>query len=351
MRWDIFCRVVDNFGDIGFCWRLAADLASRGESPRLWLDDAAALRWLAPSGAARSGVEVRAWDEADAATTPGEVVIEAFGCDPPPGFVSAMSRRPPLWINLEHLSAEAYVERCHGLPSPQSAGPGLGMTKWFFYPGFTPRTGGLLREPGLIAAQLDFDRVDWLAERGWAPHAGERVVTLFCYDNPRLADLLADLGDRPTLLLAAPGAASRAIEDWPGSDRRPLLRCIAMPWLAQTDYDRLLWSADLNFVRGEDSFVRAQWASAPMVWQIYPQDDGAHAEKLAAFLALQTATATPDLAQDIGALWRGWNGLADWPRNWPDLVGWRSMSRQWRETLLAQDDLASQLLRFVSVRL
>jgi uncharacterized repeat protein (TIGR03837 family) len=351
MRWDIFCRVVDNFGDIGFCWRLAADLASRGESPRLWLDDDSALGWLVPSGTAQSGVDVRAWTEADVTTKPGEVVIEAFGCDPPPGFVAAMTRRQPLWINLEHLSAEAYVERCHGLPSPQSAGPGIGMTKWFFFPGFTPRTGGLLREPGLIAAQLDFDRLDWLARRGWAPQAGERVVTLFCYDNPRLADLLTDLDDRPTLLLAAPGAATRAIESWSGSGKKGLLRCIALPWLAQTDYDRLLWSADLNFVRGEDSFVRAQWAGAPFVWQIYPQDDGAHAEKLTAFLALQTATMTPELAAGLSALWRSWNGLADWPTAWPDPVGWRSISEQWRAGLLAHDDLVSQLLRFAAVRL
>jgi hypothetical protein len=23
LHWDIFCRVIDNFGDIGVCWRLA----------------------------------------------------------------------------------------------------------------------------------------------------------------------------------------------------------------------------------------------------------------------------------------------------------------------------------------
>src|SRR5512145_3453369 len=100
MLWDLFCRVVDNHGDIGVCWRLAADLAARGERLRLWVDDASALAWMAPQGA--PGVEVFAWGGAQhAGGDPGDVVIEVFGCDPPAGFVARMSAmaRPPCWIN------------------------------------------------------------------------------------------------------------------------------------------------------------------------------------------------------------------------------------------------------------
>ncbi len=61
MHWDLFCRVIDNFGDIGVCWRLAADLGARGESVRLWVDDASALAWMAPQGSA--GVEVLRWTD------------------------------------------------------------------------------------------------------------------------------------------------------------------------------------------------------------------------------------------------------------------------------------------------
>lgn len=39
--WDIFCSVVDNYGDIGVCWRLAVNLAQRGQRVRLWIDDSA----------------------------------------------------------------------------------------------------------------------------------------------------------------------------------------------------------------------------------------------------------------------------------------------------------------------
>ena len=86
MLWDLFCRVVDNFGDVGVCWRAAADLASRGEQVRLWLDDASALAWMAPGG--REGVQVLPWESASAENAPGDVVIEAFGCELPAAFVA-----------------------------------------------------------------------------------------------------------------------------------------------------------------------------------------------------------------------------------------------------------------------
>ncbi|MFY9509440.1 MAG: elongation factor P maturation arginine rhamnosyltransferase EarP, partial [Rubrivivax sp.] len=302
MRWDLFCRVVDNFGDIGVCWRLACDLAARGEQVRLWVDDASALAWMAPAGC--TGVAVAGLD---APGDPGDVVIEAFGCDPPPAFVAAMAAHKshrPLWINLEYLSAEAYVERSHGLPSPQANG----LTKWFFYPGFTPRTGGLLREPGLLAARAAFDREAWLATLGLVLRPGERVATLFCYENPALPALLQALADTPTLLLLTPGHAQHQVL---AHVLPPGVRSAALPWLDQPGFDRLLWAGDLNFVRGEDSIVRALWAAAPCVWQIYPQHDGVHADKLQALL--DRLPPVPGLA----ALWQAWNGLRqDWPA-WP----------------------------------
>jgi uncharacterized repeat protein (TIGR03837 family) len=189
LQWDLFCRVVDNFGDIGVCWRLAADLASRGEHVRLWVDDASALTWMAPAGAER--VTVVPWRDEMPAIEPGDVVIEAFGCNPPAPFVTAMAARavPPVWINLEYLSAEGYVERSHRLPSQHASG----LKKWFFYPGFTPRTGGLLREADLLARQQRFDRDAWLRSAGATRHDGEQVVSLFCYDNPAVPELLERL--------------------------------------------------------------------------------------------------------------------------------------------------------------
>jgi uncharacterized repeat protein (TIGR03837 family) len=341
MHWDLFCRVIDNFGDIGVCWRLAADLGARGQHVRLWVDDPSALAWMAPGGA--PGVELRHWCDDTASAEPGEVVIEAFGCDPPPGFVQRMARRarPPLWINLEYLSAEAYVRRNHGLRSPQPNG----LPKWFFYPGFEPGTGGLIREPGLMAERRGFDRRAWLQARGIGVGPGERVVSLFCYPGAPVDALLHTLADAPTLLLATPGAASQAVQQAPRA-----LRCVALPWLSQPEYDRLLWACDLNFVRGEDSFVRAQWAGAPFVWQIYPQHDAAHAAKLDAFLGLMLQGADPGLVGAVRGLWRAWNGLHGGALALPQAAPWQAQALHWRERLLTQADLGSQLLGFVAER-
>ena len=339
LHWDVFCRVIDNHGDIGVCWRLAADLASRGDAVRLWADDASALAWMAPGGA--PGVTVRPWPAETDPGEPGDVVVEAFGCELPDGFVAAMAARPtpPVWINLEYLSAEDYVERSHRLQSPRLRDPGRGLVKWFYYPGFTAATGGLLREPPLAAERDRFDRAAWLESQGIGVRPGERLASIFCYPNPALAELAARLADRPTLLLLTPGL--RLDGPLPES-----VRTHALPWLPQPGYDRLLWSCDLNFVRGEDSFVRAQWAGRPFVWHIYPQDDGAHVEKLQAFLGRFLAGADAATAAGARAWWAGWNGLAPLPATLPSLAHWAARCESWRAGLEAREDLVTGLRQF-----
>jgi uncharacterized repeat protein (TIGR03837 family) len=351
MDWDVFCRVIDNHGDVGVCWRLAADLGARGEQVRLWVDDSRALAWMAPRGA--PGVSLIHWTAPLPAVEPGAVVIEAFGCDPPPAFVARMAaqRVPPLWINLEYLSAEPYALRCHGLPSPQLQGPGAGLTKWFFYPGFTPDSGGLLREADAPGAG-DGSNDQWLATHGVPPRTGERRVSLFAYADAPIEALLERLDDGPTLVLLAAGAAQApALALFDASGRRGRhLRAHALPWLDQPGYDRLLRACDINFARGEDSIVRAMWAGAPFVWQIYAQADGAHAAKLEALLDRLLAHGAPTLAGELRALWRAWNGLGAWPAALPDAPAWRALCLAWRRDLTAQDDLTSRLLGFVAAK-
>ncbi len=336
LNWDIFCRVIDNFGDAGVCWRLACGLAARGLRVRLVIDDPSPLAWMAPGGA--PGVEVCAWP-GPAAATPGDVVIEAFGCDPPEAFVAAMAATPtsPVWINLEYLSAEPFVDCSHGLPSPQRNG----LMKWFFFPGFGAATGGLLREARLAASRAGFDAAAWLAGLGLQRAPSERVVSLFCYANPHLPALLRQLAEQPTLLLLTPGPAQQQVQQSPAL---PGLRLAHLPWLSQHDFDRLLWACDLNFVRGEDSLVRAIWAGAPFVWQAYPQHDGAHRAKVNAMLA------QAQVGADVAAFWRGWNADADlalpaappWQHGQP----WQIAAHAWRERLAGQSDLASRLHEF-----
>jgi uncharacterized repeat protein (TIGR03837 family) len=254
-------------------------------------------------------------------------VIEAFGCHLDAAFVERMTTAQ-VWINLEYLSAEAYVERSHGLPSPQAGG----LTKWFYYPGFTPHTGGLLREPGLMAERERFERAAWLARQGILLQERERLLSLFAYPHAPVDQLLTRLlADSPVRLLLTPGLPEPAA--------RPGLTTQRLPWLTQAHFDRLLWACDLNGVRGEDSLVRALWAGAPLLWHIYPQHDGAHAAKLEALLARL------GIGGDWAALWRAWNGLGPWPDRMPG--DWYSGAR---ESLLMQPDLTTHLLGFVAAK-
>ena len=350
MNWDVFCHVIDNWGDVGVCWRQAADLAARGHSVRLWMDDTRPLAWMAPHGA--PGVTVLPWTEATPWPEPADVVIEAFGCELPAAYLQAMSERhragrPLVWVNLEDLSAESYVERSHGLPSPQLSGPAAGLRKWFYYPGFTAATGGLLREPDLLQRQAHFNATAWLHAQGIPTQGHQRRVSLFCYANARVAELIDALANEPTLLLLTHGIATqRGTEILGPSLQRGQLRAVRLPALTQPDFDHLLWACDLNVVRGEDSFVRAQWAGRPFIWNIYPQMDDAHARKLHAFndLFLQGSA----LARSVRPLSVSFNGIDSGALALPPLEAWQPHTQHWRQTLLAQDDLVTQLTRQVA---
>lgn len=324
MHADIFCRVIDNFGDIGVTWRLVRQLQQEhGWLPRLWVDDLKSFQRLEPrvSVAATQhidGIEIIHWPHSTD-FTPAPIVIATFSCDLPDQYVENMraqhnhsaARPESLWINLEYLSAEDWVEGCHGLPSLRADG----LSSHFFFPGFTEQTGGLLRESALIA-QRDTWQTDRAAQRAFLEklgiseaavaalfpvmrdHPAARLVNLFCYNNAPVASLIEVLraDARQTVLLIPEG-----IHPQYTSGQQGQLFIERVPFLPQTEYDKVLWTADLNFVRGEDSIVRGIWAGKPLIWQIYPQTENTHLEKLRAWLALT------GLPEDICNVMMRWN--------------------------------------------
>lgn len=391
MRWDIFCQVIDNYGDAGVCWRLSADLAERGHTVRLWMDDASILRWLAPQPLPAS-VEILSWQ--DAQERPGELLdqalpeglIEAFGCEIPQPYLQHLHQHwpdaehsQPQWLNLEYLSAEDYVQGMHGLYSPVMFGAAAGWRKRFFFPGFTPATGGLLREPTLPTRQQDFAastwRSDWLSHLDLPAHEHEHAEqaqylgsdcqwsVLFSYESAAMPSWLAQLAEaKPNVLLVAAGRSQKAFLDCyaaahpnavtAASAATPMRQwgnCLAilLPFLPQPEFDECLWASDFLIVRGEDSLVRALWAGKPFIWHIYPQDDLAHHEKLNAFLDWAQAPACVRQAH------HQWNGMCteDSSLAFPaalcetgDAQHWQAFATHCRSRLLEQTDLVTQLL-------
>jgi uncharacterized repeat protein (TIGR03837 family) len=371
LRWDIFCRVVDNFGDAGVCWRLARQLAAEhGQTVRLFCDQLGVLTQLAPDidptlrAQQSSGVTVLPWPQGDSEGV-ADVVIESFACDLPADYIEAMAARhpPPVWLNLEYLSAEPWVAGCHALPSPH---PRLPLVKYFFFPGFVAGTGGLLREADLLprrAACVAESQARWTA-LGLPPTMPDEIrVSLFCYENPALDGLLAawSAGPAQVRCIVRPGRSLDQIASITGArglkpgDRwsRDRLTVDILPFCPQPEFDTLLWLCDLNFARGEDSFVRAQWAGRPFVWHIYPQADDAHQVKLDAFLDLYCAALPGRAADACRGFWKDWNrGVApDWTEYWQHRSDYAQQAQRWSDMLAQAPDLARNLVEFVRSRL
>ena len=378
--WDLFCRVIDNHGDLGVAVRLARQLAQHGHGVRLWVDEPSALTWMAPDLAAQlpcagdhaaaprpanHSIRVLPWSFASnaewlQALPLASVWVELFGCELPDAFVAhgvAHAQTPaqrPIWLNLEYLSAEGYVAKSHGLPSHVGAGPAKSWTKWFYYPGFTPDTGGLLRAGPDAPAGAAIDE---------APRPGDQQArvrtTLFCYEPPGLQPWLSAMQDpsalpldwlvmpgRPTHFfaqaLALPSAPqpTHAFAPIAGTPHRFRL----LPHMAQPAFDATLAAADLNFVRGEDSLVSGLRSGKPLIWHIYPQDDHAHHAKLRAFL--QWLDAPPSLV-DMHLSWNGVHTNTPPVLTATVLAEWQACFTAARSRLASQADLAQQLLAFV----
>lgn len=349
---DLFCKVVDNYGDIGVCWRLARQLASEHTIKlRLIVDDLPVFHKIDaridPQKAQQNiaGIEVLHWNEVVLSqhyTSAGDAVIEAFACTLPDLVIEKMKQTRPVWIDFEYLTAESWIDDCHARPSPH---PSTGLMKSLFFPGFVTQSGGLIREAGLLV-ERDAFQSDLAAQAAWRELAGlpareEGIldVSLFCYPGLPLSRFDG------VRVFVPEGVA-------PGLEGENISR---FKFLPSRDYDRLLWTCDLNFVRGEDSWVRAIWAGKPFIWQIYKQEENAHLVKLQAFLDRYMKDLDPGVAESLAQIHAMWNeggregktASRLWDSFLPLLPQLRSHARTWSGNLAGSDDCATSLIRFI----
>ena len=376
----IYCTVIDNFGDVGVCWRLARQLADEDDiNVTLWIDDLVSFSKLAPSlnlnlsEQPLDKITVCLWHKDDRDTLSQthqktlDIIIEGFGCRLPDFILHKMAHqakagKPPLWINLEYLSAESWAVDCHAMPSTH---PLTGLIQYFWFPSFNEKSGGLLREADLIQQRDEFQNNFEAQIEFWSKlkitdvQRFERKISLFSYENKAIHSLLDTLAaDSQTTLLVVPeGKALADISHWSEQAltkgdgfTKNNLTIIVLPFLSHEDYDRLLWACDLNFVRGEDSVIRAQWAGKPLIWQIYPQDDDAHLVKLQAFMDL-VATENPNASwQTMMLAWNTPNDTHPWSKALTHLADWQVMARKWQAYLAAQQSLTTKLMQFFQLK-
>ncbi|OYY98155.1 MAG: hypothetical protein B7Y32_06570 [Methylophilales bacterium 16-45-7] len=355
--WDIFCKVVDNFGDIGVSWRLARQLRqTHNLTVKLWVDDLQVAQRMMPaidinkSSQVVDEVTVYHWHAHADFSQAADVVIESFACELPVPYLAAMQAQSTTWINLEYLSAEPWVADFHAKASPQNNG----LIRYFYFPGFTENTGGLLSF-GMHSNVLSNTK-----QLFSKPPKSAFKISLFCYPHAPIHDLLRvmEKGSTPihcyvpaTSILPQVASYFALPNLVVGQTLQSAnLTVEVLPFLSQDNYDALLAHCDINFVRGEDSWIRAIWASKPFIWQPYFQEDHTHMQKLNAFIKQFYANAPTDIVSVIQTMHESWVCNALSPQVWQgylaELEGIKSVTQDASQALQQQSDLASKLVIF-----
>jgi len=364
-RWDIFCRIVDNFGDIGVCWRLARQLAhEHGLQVHLYIDDLSAAKRIIPALDISQklqniqAISIRHWQSGGVFSDVADVVIEAFACELPRGYLAQMTS-DTVWVNLEYLSAEPWVADFHAKGSKFGH---IDLTRNFFFPGFNQATGGLLREGNLIDDRDAFwqsgaEQTAFLQKLGVTSDDTSKI-SIFSYPNAPLGtlfhalsrgikktDLLVPLDNHIQQFSSFFGKNSLNVGDTVSAGK---LTLHVLPFLSQDEYDRLLWVCDVNFVRGEDSWVRAIWAGKPFIWQPYLQSENTHLVKLNAFLEVFYHDAEiKGMIEEAHLSWSTGQMSEDVMQQYlMNVQAIHAFTMQKSEQLASQEELATKLVNF-----
>lgn len=370
-HWDIFCRIVDNFGDIGICWRLSQQLVrEHHQQVRLFIDNLAIASKIIPNlnteltSQIINSIEICTWPKANENIKPAEVALETFSCELPTTYLEAM-QASTLWINLEYLSAEPWVADFHARGSNNTK-----VTRHFFFPGFTDATGGLIRETDVFQTNNELANSqprqwDFLQNHN-LKHDDALKVSLFSYFHapiPSLLNAMAESNQRIDCYVPFSSIVPKVAEYF-GVNSSQLnsiqtgekfsqknLNVTILPFLSQSDYDKLLAICDINFVRGEDSWIRAIWAANPFIWQPYLQTENTHFTKLNAFLDLFYSSCDETAKHSVYEVHTAWVAgnitVPVWQTYLDNLPILKQYTLQRANQLAEQNDLAAKLVIFL----
>lgn len=302
---DIFCEIIDNYGDIGVVYRTAKELQKIFPKSKIRaflnrLDEFKKINSQVLDLPSQNidGIEYITFDylrdNANELLT-AQVIIEAFGCQIPEEYMEIAYDNSELLINLEYLSAEDWIEDFHLQSSPLGRGK---LKKVFFMPGFTEKSGGVITDSNYLERIQRVLENKEFYEKKYLSDIEDRenkiVGTLFSYEK-NFTPLLEDLKklDKDVVILAM-GEKTQdslrkilknfSIEDFRNSLKYGKIEIRFLNFLNQEEYEELINIVDFNFVRGEDSFIRAVLTGKPYMWHIYCQEEYAHMDKIEGFL-------------------------------------------------------------------
>lgn len=371
---DIFCKVIDNYGDAGVCLHLARTLSQQEVKVTLWCDQLKVLEQIQNhKDTSTPNLQLKEWPLLTKYDCP-DAVINAFNCRLDPAVIKAIqtkerSGQPAVVINLDYLSAEDWVEGCHGLTSPAD-----GISCYYFFPGFTNKTGGLNVDPDFVKqCKANLHKIALENSPHSAHTKTDQNITLFSYKNPALMPLLNSFTNSsiPRVLTVFQGLALDNLNQLLSLNLHAgetiqlgELTIHASAMVEQQEYDDYLLNNQCNLVRGEDSIIRAMHTGRPFLWQIYKQEENAHIVKLESFLdrMYSVLSSSKDLTgteweKDFSYLKQcmlAYNEAASYPDNFTFeqfIQNTQALFYNFAQYLCAQAPLSARLLAFIKEKL
>ena len=278
---DIFCQVIDNYGDVGVAYRLAREFKRvyPNKKLRFVINQIEELNLIRKS----ENIEVILYKDISKIENSADLIIESFGCEIPKKCMDKALKNSKLIINLEYFSAEKWVDDFH----LQESFLGGNLKKYFFIPGLSEKSGGILLDNEFLERKKKVEaNKEYYLEKFGIKEKYDLMGSIFSYEKnfDSLIEELKKLGKKIILLILSEKTQKNFIKYFDNGNNYDKIKFVKLPFFTYDKYEELLALCDFNLVRGEDSFVRALLLGKPFLWHIYPQDENTHIKKLESFL-------------------------------------------------------------------
>ena len=278
---DIFCQVIDNYGDVGVAYRLAREFKRvyPNKKLRFVINKTEELNLIRKS----EDIEIILYKDISKIENSADLIIESFGCEIPKKYMHKALKNSKLIINLEYFSAEKWVDDFH----LQESFLGGNLKKYFFIPGLSEKSGGILLDNEFLERKKKVEaNKEYYLKKFGIKEKYDLIGSVFSYEKNfgSLIEELKKLGKKIILLMLSEKTQKNFIKYFDNGNNYDKIKFVKLPFFSYDKYEELLALCDFNLVRGEDSFVRALLLGKPFLWHIYPQDENTHIKKLESFL-------------------------------------------------------------------
>ena len=278
---DIFCQVIDNYGDVGVAYRLAREFKRvyPNKKLRFIINQMEELNLIKKS----EEIEIITYQDISKIENSADLIIESFGCEIPKEYMDRALKNSKLIINLAYFSAEDWVDDFH----LQESFLGENLKKYFFIPGLSKKSGGILLDNEFLERKKKVTKnKGYYLKKIGINEKYDLIGSVFSYEKnfDFLIEELKKLDKKILLLILSEKTQKNFIKYFDNGNNYDKIKFVKLPFFTYDKYEELLALCDFNLVRGEDSFVRALLLGKPFLWHIYPQDENTHIKKLESFL-------------------------------------------------------------------